>query len=187
MVRSRSLGPTLKMVFGFNERWGKRLIKDQAQGIEIFMGIRNDADAVAETALLELGIPRVNGFWRPSGSPEEIGPFTRIGIRNARGIVDDDLEMDWYECPWPVRREEWKHIDRPIFKTMDPIEVYRWGLPSLSPSYLLVPPLPQVKGWLIWRVQAPKTEPLSGVVRIVQGTYPGPLDIQEPGDQFEII
>ena len=75
MVRSRSLGPTLKMVFGFDERWATSVIKDDVEEVAIFLGIRNDADTVAETALLELGIPKANVF--PGDAPEEVGPFTR--------------------------------------------------------------------------------------------------------------
>lgn len=185
MVRSRNRGPNLKMVFGLNGRWEKLSPFFATDKVTLHLGLRNDADLVAETALLELGIPRKINIFKIKG---ELDPFIQVRDRALRGIVDGDREMDWdwFECRWPVRNEEWKHLEYPIFKALDPIEICKVRLEGRFSS---TPPADTdpIFGWLAWRVQTPNATPKEGVTTLVLKSHKDALEFEEFEGSFEII
>ena len=81
MVRNRDIGPNLKLSFGFNDRWEQECRNDNQQEATLFVGIQNDANSVAEAALVELGVAMlsIDGY-----GEELLGPFSRVGKRTVR-------------------------------------------------------------------------------------------------------
>ena len=183
MVRNRNIGPNLKMVFGLSERWEKKLSTLYTDdSVTLHLGLRNDANVIAETALLELGIPRKAKDFELEG---ELGPFTQARGRTLRGTGLYDIEMDWYECRWPVRNGRWKNLEYPIFKTVDPIEICQ--VPLEGPFYGRPPGDDRGFGYLAWRIQTPQATPKEGVKTIVLRSREDVLGLEEFVGSFEII
>ena len=152
MVRSRGVSPSLQLVFGFNAQWEKEVTTYGREEIEIFVGVQNVSNSVAETALLELGISEILGLGPAGNSRDSLAPFVRTRSHQVTGVLPRDL-VEWYECSWPVHGDLWRPLDRPIFKTLDPIQV-------LSGSVKI--PLGRIsdtKGFFVWRVQTPNAVP----------------------------
>ena len=178
MVRDRTVGPNLSLTFGFNDRWEQEL-RDDAQEVTIFVGIRNDSNSVAEAALLELGVAgnlAIDGYGQ-----ESLGPFTRVGTRRVQMDPPYSGRFDWYECYWPVGTQDTCIAYRPVFRINLPLQVTRLNLkgPFTQPTHL-----DAVQGWLFWRIQSPNMTPKEGVTVVVKGRYS--LRLEEQRQPFEI-
>ena len=179
MVRARMVGPNLSLTFGFNDRW-ERELRDDAQEVTLFVGIRNDSNSVAEAALIELGVAgdlAIDGYGQ-----ESLGPFTRVGARRVQMDPPYSGRFDWYECYWPVDTQDTSIAYRPVFRTNLPLRVTRLSVkgPFTQPTQL-----DAVQGWLFWRIQSPNMAPKKGVTEVVKGRYS--LRLEERGQPFEIL
>ena len=96
MVRERSLGPDLEIQFGLNEPWRKDLLDNPSRGLEAEprVRLRNSGNAVAESALVEIGYC----------------PYSNDNLMNQLivGAVPDDLLGEVFEQTG-IRRVAFNH------------------------------------------------------------------------------
>lgn len=179
MVRARSVGPSLKMVFGLNDRWDKALQHDIGEKTTIFVGIQNDASSIAEAALIELGVAHlsVQGYGH-----DFLGPFSRVGTRSVRMQPSYSRKFDWYECYWPVHVENMGIAYRPIFKTNNPLRVTQLGVKG---PFDRSPFCDVTQGWLFWHIQSANMNLQKGMTRFLVGRHGG-LRLEESNEPFEI-
>ena len=155
MVRNRGLGPELDMVMGLTETWDttrslSTFDPTTRTEIPIHVGLRNSGRAMAEVALLELGIFESHG---PSEWPRYMryaqDRVIRYGIgegyRQAGFQVEDSIR--WYQIPWnpTALLQEYQ----PLFQTLDPIHIAEVRLDIDAGGRTGI-----MATWC-WRVQAP--------------------------------
>ena len=179
MARNRNVGPDLELVFGVNDRWEPRLsghgiYEHRNKEIQVHIGVQNGANAVAESALIELGVcpytndPMMRRIYNGE-FPEDLFPtsFARIGIRRAkwaspRGLPDlDGVNVAWGQLFWNGSNSALAGRYAPIFKTQTPLPV---AVVPMKGVYHLHQ-FPQI-AFCVWRVQAPNMVPRKGVVEV---------------------
>ena len=198
MVRDRSLGPYLQLTFGLNDRWADQLTRwdlpdANAGEIEIHVGIRNVANEVAESALIDLGIhapPASHSYdniYRGQ-FPAEMFPseFTGIVTRHVQCLDEDDSYLS-HNSPlvalsslsWNGTNQALSGIYAPLFKTADPWPVAKLSIGTPSRSKI-----PGPYGYWFWRVQAPGMQPKLGVETLSLGCD-GSLFLENKGIPWE--
>ena len=179
MVRNRNSGPDLKLVFGVNDRWETRLREREFHAhrneeVRIHIGVRNEANTVAESALIELGMcPYTNDnvmeIIEKGSFPDNLLPtsFVPVGTRRAKWSGEQGVpgphgvEVAWSELFWNGSNPELAKRYAPIFKTEAPLQV---ATVSIKGVYHANRP-PQI-AFCVWRLQAPNMTPKKGIVEI---------------------
>ena len=180
MVRSRSVSPDLKLVFGLSDRWEKEL-SDIGQGeVTIYIGIQNDSNKVAESAYIELGMPElsVEGY-----EQDVMEPFTKAGTRRVQ-IGEYSYAFGLYECHWPIPTENMGIGYRPIFKTTLPLRVTQL---TVNGPFTALTLTSQVQGWLLWQIQAPDMEIKKGMTKLVFYFDSKSLRLMDANESYEIL
>ena len=177
LARNRNLGPDLRLVFGVNDRWEKRIsgyqIFDlQDEEVQVHIGIRNDSDTVAESALIEIGLYPLSDASimkriRSGMFPDELFPasFARSGIRTAQWKdeqgEDKRADVAFGQLSWNGWNSELAGSYAPIFKTETPLPV---AVVAMKGVYFS-PQSPR-DGYCFWRLQAPNLMPRKGIVGV---------------------
>ena len=199
MVRDRNLGPDLKLVFGFNDRWETKestseYLERRGDDVRVHIGIQNIANSVAESALIELGLYQPNGH---SINVVGFGPFpanlystsfepagTRVVIQDNHGNSSNGIPVAWSRLFWNGANSRLAGRYAPVFKTETPIPVELLTLESVTVGGQAA----RTVSYCFWRIQAPNTMPRLGGVEIgtLPSFHPGPVCITELGTKFEI-
>ncbi len=182
MVRNRNSGPDLKLVFGINDRWETRLRGRESHAhrneeVRVHIGVRNEANTVAESALIELGMcPYTNddamGIIEKGLFPDDLLPtsFAPVGTRRAKWDSErgapgpDGVEVAWSQLFWNGSNPELAKRYAPIFKTEAPLPVETVSIKGVHH----LNPQPQI-AFCVWRLQAPNMTPRKGIVEIRSG------------------
>ena len=178
MVRERSLGPDLEIQFGLNEPWRKDLLDNPSRGLEaeLLVGIRNSGNAVAESALVEIGYcPYSNDNLmnqRIVGAvPDDLlgEVFEQTGIRRVAfnytslaGTERQTISAAWGQLNWNGSNPKLAGKYSPIFKTEAPLLAARIPLSGISTERTSRSGLALV----FWRLQAPGMQPRKGSVEL---------------------
>ena len=178
MVRERSLAPDLKIQFGLNEPWRKDLLDNPSRGLgaELLVGIRNSGNAVAESALVEIGYcPNSNDDLMnhlivgaiPDNLLGEV--FEQTGIRRVdfnytsrAGTERQTISAAWGQLNWNGSNPKLAGKYSPIFKTEAPLLAARIPLSGISTERTSRSGLALV----FWRLQAPGMHPRKGSVEL---------------------
>lgn len=178
MVRERSLAPDLKIQFGLNEPWRKDLLDNPSLGLgaELLVGIRNSGNAVAESALVEIGYcPNSSDYLM---NKLTVGPapdnllgevFEQTGIRRVdfnytsqAGTERQTISAAWGQLNWNGSNPKLAGKYSPIFKTEAPLLAARIPLSGISTERTSRAGLALV----FWRLQAPGMQPRKGSVEL---------------------
>lgn len=181
MVRNRGVEPNLSLVFGLSKTWSpmkRGYFPDD--DVTIYIGVRNTATASVEAASIELGIIGFGRFGGLSYSRRESVRDLLCGFRHdGHRTVKSDWgkhEVDWYDLSWPV-----DGLYRPIFKKVEPEFITKFDVKATGPSQRA--PI----GWLLWRIQAPGTNPRTGRAIVVFDPMWLGVKIEEQPGEFEIV
>ena len=178
LARNRNLGPDLRLIFGVNGRWEQRIsghhrifdLEDEV--VQVHIGIRNDSDTVAESALIEIGLSPMSDAsimnrLRGGEFPDELFPpsFARSGIRMAQWKYEQGenrrVNVAFGQLSWNGSNSELSGSYAPIFKTETPLPVAVVTMKGVYHS----PRSPQV-GYCFWRLQAPSMAPRKGIATV---------------------
>ena len=190
-VRRRKAVPDMWVVFGFDERWVKTLGDDHQELVSIIVGIQNETDSPVESADIELGVPRTGYLLAPSGGPLRPVPFEEAGCRLIGGISENPLKADWYKLRLPSQDASRYPLDGPIYRMVEPRPVSLLSIKSpfsLGPTPLsLGLKFDVVKGWLVWRIQAPGAASRQGVTQVIQERIGLGLRLDDLDTPFDIL
>ena len=178
MVRERSLAPDLKIQFGLNEPWRKDLLDNPSRGLgaELLVGIRNSGNAVAESALVEIGYcPNSSDYLMNQltvgAVPDDLlgEVFEQTGIRRVdfnytsqAGTERQTISAAWGQLNWNGSNPKLAGKYSPIFKTEAPLLAARIPLSGISTERTSRAGLALV----FWRLQAPGMQPRKGSVEL---------------------
>ena len=180
LVRSRSFGPDVRVVFGVNDRWATSLsnleyLSRREQEVQIHVGIQNVGNAVADSALIELGLwPNTNcdAMMKiyQGEFPDGIFPpvFKPVGIRNIKWegarfqLPIDGLPVVWSQLFWNGSNRELAGSYAPIFKTESPLPVATLNMKGVTVTHSV----PRVFAFCFWRVQASNMQPKEGILEV---------------------
>ena len=194
LARNRNVGPNLKLVFGFNDRWETNLpeIDIGSPLVPIHVGIQNAANSVAESALIELFIvpkdQQLPNLFEHRGD-RDIRWFDNDWKRVSKGSVPDH-QLSWNGWnPGLVGKYE------PIYKRQEPFLVakFEWTLKRGYSDVIEQGKIHRTMGnhlfrRCFWRIQAPNMTPRLGEIQI-QNRPPfrtEVLHIDELGTSFDI-
>ena len=139
LVRDRNLGADLKLVFGINDRWETSLSNSEYRSqrgkkVQIHMGVQNTGNAVAESALIELGLfPHTDDEAMmkiyKGEFPHDIFPtsFAPVGIRQIKWdspsieLPHDGLPVAWGQLFWNGWNPGLAGRYAPIFQDRSPV------------------------------------------------------------------
>ena len=186
LVRNRSFTPDLRLIFGLNDRWETEMsnseyLSRRSEELQIHVGVRNSANAVADSALIEFGV------WpfEDSEAMMKIGrgefpggvipvPFLPAGIRN---ITWDDAEgqlsrsgvgVAWSRMFWNDSNPALAERYAPIFRTDLALPVAVVNLRNVNWSH----GVPRLFALCFWRIQAHNMEPREGIVEVCSPNDP---------------
>jgi hypothetical protein len=186
LVRNRSFTPDLRLIFGLNDRWETEMsnseyLSRRSEELQIHVGVRNSANAVADTALIEFGV------WpfEDSEAMTKIGrgefpggvipsPFLPAGVRN---ITWDDPDgqlsrrgvgVAWSRMFWNDSNPALAERYAPIFRTDLALPVAVLNLRNVNWSR----GLPRLFALCFWRIQAHNMEPREGIVEVCSPNDP---------------
>ena len=178
MVRERSLAPDLKIQFGLNEPWRKDLLDNPSRGLgaELLVGIRNSGNAVAESALVEIGYCPYSSDYLMNqlivgAVPDDLlgEIFEQTGIRRVEfnytsraGTERQTISAAWGQLNWNGSNPKLAGEYSPIFKTEAPLLAARIPLSGISTERTSRSGLALV----FWRLQAPGMQPRKGSVEL---------------------
>ena len=179
MVRNRNVGPDLNLVFGVNDRWecmlsAREFYARRNEEVRIHIGIRNDANAVAQSALIELGVSpysndsimgRIENGECPSGFTP--GSFAIEGNRRAKWDSQRQepgpagVAVVWSRLFWNASNPGVSGAYAPIFRTETPWPVAVVDMKGIYHRHTS----PQI-AFCVWRLQAPGMMTKKGIVEL---------------------
>ena len=194
LVRNRNVGPDLKLVFAFNDRWEMSLPYSDigSPPVPIQIGIHNAANSVAESALIELFVvPKGQQLPTPfeHRGDRYVGWYDNAWQQLFKGLIPD------HKLSWNAWNTELTGRYEPIYKTQEPFLVtkFDWTLERndsvvYERGETRVIPGNHLFRRCFWRIQAPNMMPKLGEIQI-QNRPPfrtSVLHIDELGTGFEI-
>ena len=186
LVRNRSFTPDLRLIFGLNDRWETEMsnseyLSRRSEELQIHVGVRNSANAVADTALIEFGvwpfedreaIMKIGRGEFPGGVIP--APFLPAGIRN---ITWDDPDgqlsrsgvgVAWSRMFWNDSNPALAERYAPIFRTDLALPVAVLNLQNVN----WLRGLPRLFALCFWRIQAHNMEPREGIMEVCSPNDP---------------
>lgn len=161
-VRRRATGPDLRIVWGLTDTWDTKIAKTlnyqtQNEEVVIHIGLVNRGQAVAETALVELGIHDLN---RPPVLPLAYARDRERIIRFNGG----ERTVPWYRCRWTP--QNLGKLYTPLFPAVDPeyLVGFQFQIPKDNYRASLLNGV--VLGLIFWRIQAPNMRPSAGIHKL---------------------
>ena len=203
MVRNRTIGPKLNLAFGLNHRWETMLSNSEylarrGREVQVHVGIQNTQAAVAEAALIELGlcpVTSIDDFDKISQGemPGGILPiqFRPLGIRNVNctkvgGLsFPNGVPVAWGQLSWNGANSSLVGEYSPIFKTETPFPVTVLNMRGVT----MVNHIPTLHAICFWRIQAPSMKTTAGIAELRSGSdlsIPTPPHIVAYDKQWEI-
>ena len=178
MVRNRTVGPDLKLIFGLNDRWETSLSNTEylvrrGEEVQIHIGIQNTQNSMAEAALIELGLypaadmdavaKIVQGEVPKSIFPVEFQP---VGVRKVAGSsFPNEMQLAWSQLSWNGANPRLEGRYSPIFKTQAPFPVSTLNMREVT----ILNSIPRLLAICFWRIQAPSMKATSGIVELRTG------------------
>ena len=157
MVRNKSRGPDLELIFGIDDDWKKEIYNNPANIIDGYarLGLKNKSDDVVEAALIELWT------YNPQSDYIRIRAFKRSGMNNIKHghsvIKSPMLGLSHFQLHWNLSNVDLQHTYAPIFKLSDPMLI---TLIPISPPCIL-----------FGRVQAPRMSPRGYIISISRSHF----------------
>ena len=185
MVRNRTRGPNLKLVFGLNDRWETRLSNAEylariGEEVQVHVGIQNTQNSMAEAALIEVGLypsTDMDTFDKIAQRevPKGIFPveFQPVGVREvSRLSFPNRMTVVWGQLSWNSANPRLAGRYSPVFRTETPfpMSVLNMRGVTISDSF------PKLLAACFWRIQAPSMKTTAGIVNLLTGEGPSMLD-----------
>ena len=181
MVRNRSLGPDLRVIFGLDAEWARDLQPHWHQSTEgdevkLHIGIQNFGNEVAESALIEICMNAVatkGHDWDniyANQFPETVFPeeFTPLGVRKIKAIDGEDrilsagITVASTQVLWNASTPGLAGKFAPLFKTEGP-----WPVAALNIGKVPSPrPFSGAIAYCFWRLQASNMHRKEGIVTV---------------------
>lgn len=161
-VRKRATSPDLRIVWGLTDTWDTKVARrlsyqTQKEEVPIHIGLVNRGQAVAETALVEIGIDDDN---RPKNLP------SLLVYARERTIWVDGVEdmVPWYQCRWTPQNLGPYYT--PLFSAADPVYLVNFPFQIPQANYASSMGKGVGLGSVFWRIQAPNMTTSQGIVEL---------------------
>ncbi len=185
MVRNRTIGPSLKLVFGLNDQWETSLsnaefLARRGEEVQIHVGVQNTRDSMVEAALIELGLYYSNDIYviaelAQGEVPRGIFPveFERVVIRKITcgkecdGGFLDGATVALGQLSWNGANPGLAGRYSPVFKTESPVPVTVLNMREVT----MVNSIQRLYAACFWRIQAPGMKTTTGILRLQTGDH----------------
>ena len=181
MVRDRTIGPNLQLVFGLNDQWEASLsnaeyLARRGEEVQIHVGIQNTRNCMVEAALIELGLYHPNDAKIAQGEvPKGIFPveFEPVVIREITcgkegnwGFLNG-VRVALGQLSWNGANPGLAGRYSPVFKTETPVAVTVLNMKGV----IMANGNRSLHAACFWRIQAPNMKTTTGIVGLQTGNH----------------
>jgi len=158
-VRNRATSPDLRIVWGLTDTWNTQVSRTlyyqtQTEEVVIHIGLVNRGQAVAETALVELGIDNHN-------RPKQMPPLLLYAKERTVWIDGGEHRVPWYRCRWTPQNLGVRYA--PLSVAADPEYLVNFAFQIPQSGYVGSLEKGVVLGLIFWRIQASNMTPSTGI------------------------